>query len=333
MSHLTMAVSEAMFNNVLDVLLDERVTTIDYEKEAEISGALTAGIDVEAHFELDAIDFRDTPDRIKIDELDVVYDVLDLYLDVDIDEICIGGFCIIPWFNGCAVRAPEICLFEADPDLHIPLSLGGIVRSEVSALVALTVDYAHNRGTMDYLTAQVEEHNQLAARPAGETGPLDPPVVNSWDVSFYPDTLDIDLLDVADIVGDLLESAIEFLIDDLLGWLPGWARDVLHGIFGSFVDIVRAALDLPDDLGEWLSDLIGVSLDFEGFLIEVFDEFLFDYPVFSIEDPFPVLDWSPPLGEPVPPGETRLIPVKVPIENLAIDLADTELVITMEVGN
>lgn len=331
MNHLTLALSEDVVNDVVSVLLDERVTTLTYDEEAEM-GPLTAGIDMEAHLELDGIDFRDTPDRIKLDELDVVYDVLDLFLDIDIGEFCIGGFCIVPWFTGCAVRAPEICLFEADPDIHIPLSLGGLVRSEVSALLALTVDYAENRGTMDYLEAQVEEHRRLEARPGDETGPLDPPVVNSWDLSFYPDTLDIDLFDVPDMVGDLLEAAFDFVLDDLLGWLPGWARDVLDTMFGGIVDIVRTVLDLPDDLGEWLSDLIGVSLDLEGFLIEVFDEFLFDYPVFSIEDPYPVLDWEPPLGEDPDPGESRLIPVKVPIEDFDADIDDTELVITAAVG-
>lgn len=330
MSDLTMAVSEEMVNDLLTVLLDERVTTFDDQAEEDF-GAFSAGYDVAGHFELDAIDFRNNPDRIKIDELDIIWDRFNAWLDIDIPEICIGGFCIIPWFTGCAVRAPRICLFESDTDIHLPLSLGGLIRSEVSALLALTVDYRHNRGAMDYLEAQVEEQRRLDARPPDETGPLDPPVVNSWDVSFYPDTLDIDLFDVADIVGDLLEDAIAAVIDGLLGWLPGWAKDVLRSIFGSFVDIVRTVLDLPDDAGEWLSDLIGVSLDLEGFLIELLDEFFIDYPALSIEDPYPVLDWDPPLSESVSDG--RLIPVKVPIEDLTVDIADTELVINADVGS
>lgn len=133
------------------------------------------------------------------------------------------------------------------------------------------------------------------------------------------------------MVGDLLEDAIDMVVDGLLGWLPGWAKDVLRSMFGSLVDLVRDVLDLPDDLGEWFSDLIGISLDLEGFLIELLDQFFIDYPAFRVEDPYPVLDWSPPLGTPA--SGTRLIPVKVPIEDLDVDVADTELVLTANVGN
>lgn len=331
----TAAVSEDVVNHLLTFLLDENVTSFGDQAE-ENMGSVSVGYDVQGHFELNEIDFRNDPDRIKVDELDIVWDQFEGWVDleIDIEEICIGGFCIIPNpFGGCAVRAPSTCFFESDTDIdiHLPLNLAGIIRSEVSALLAPTVNYRDNRGSTDYLEAQIERQRRLEARPPSETGPLDPPSVNSWEVSFYPDTLDIDIFDRADIVGDLLEDALSAALDGLLGGLPDWAKDVLRDTFGSLIDLVRSALDLPDDLGEWFSDLIGVSLDLEGFLIEVLDQFFIDYPALRIEDPYPILDWEPPLSE--ASSETRTIPVKLPIGDLNVDIADTELIINANLGS
>jgi hypothetical protein len=331
----TAAVSEEVVNDLLMFLFDENVTSFGDQAEEDL-GSVSAGYDVQGHFELDKIDFRNDPDRIKVDELDIVWDKFEGWVDleIDIEEICIGGFCIVPNpFGGCAVRAPSKCFFESDTDIdiHLPLNLAGIIRSEVSALLAPTVNYRDHRGSKNYLEAQVERQRRLEARPSSETGPLDPPEVNSWEVSFYPDTLDIDLFDRADIVGDLLENALSTALNGVLGWLPDWAKDVLRDTFGSLIDLVRSALDLPDDLGEWFSDLIGVSLDLEGFLIEVLDQFFIDYPALRIEDPYPILDWEPPLSE--PPGDTRIIPVKLPIDDLTVEVAETELVINANLGS
>ena len=332
MNHLTLAVSEAGVNDVVGALLDPSVTRIQAQPSTAGS-AFSVSADIDAHLEHGArlIDFRDGPDRVKLDELDVVWDTFDLDFELDIPEICIGGFCITPgWFGDC-VRAPEKCFFEADPDVSLTLDLGW-VRSEVSVLADLLVGYSTNR-TTDYLQAQVDEHDALEAlEAAGDSGPVDPPLVNSWDVSLLPDTFDVDIFDVADIVGDLVEDLLDRAVDALVGFLPDWAIDVLEGIAGSLVGFVRDALDIGDDAAEWLSGIVGVSLDVPGIIVEVLDEYLVDYPVFRIEDPFPVLDWSPPLGDPTPGDDPRLVPVKVPIEALDVDLTATEVVLTATVG-
>lgn len=332
MNHLTLAVSEAGVNDVVAALLDPSVTRIQAQPSAG-GDAFSVSADIDGHLEHGdrLIDFRDTPDQVKLDELDVVWDTLDLDFELDIPEVCIGGFCITPgWFGDC-IRAPRKCFFQADPDLSLTLDLGW-VRSEVSVLADLLVGYSTNR-TTDYLQAQVDEYDALEAlAAAGESGPVDPPLVNSWDVSLLPDTFDVDFFDVADIVGDLVEDMLERAVDMLVGFLPDWAIDVLEAIAGSLVGFIRDALDIGDDAAEWLSDIIGVSLDLPGIIIEVLDEYLIDYPVFRIEDPFPVLDWSPPLGDPTASNEPRLIPVKVPIEALDLDLTETEVVLTATVG-
>jgi len=327
-----MAVSEAGVNDVVAALLDPSVTRIQAQPSTA-GDAFSVSADIDAHLEHGdrLIDFRNSPDQVKLDELDVVWDTFDLDFELDIPEICIGGFCITPgWFGDC-VRAPRKCFFEADPDLSLTLNLGWL-RSEISVLADLLVGYTNNR-TTDYVQAQVDEHDALEAlAAAGESGPVDPPLVNSWDVRLLPDTFDVDIFDVADIVGDLVEDLLERAVDALVGFLPEWAIDVLEGIAGSLVGFVRDALDVGDDAAEWLSDIVGVSLDVPGIIIEVLDEYFIDYPVFRIEDPFPVLDWSPPLGDPAPSNEPRLIPATVPIEALDVDLTETEVVLTATIG-
>lgn len=331
MSHLEMAVSEALLNDLVSVLLDERVTTFADANSADL-GPFTAGYDVAGHFEPGTVDLRDDPDQIKLGEFDILWDRFDLSLAVDIPEICIGGFCIVPWFTGCAVRAPEICLFEGGPEIDITLPLGGLFRSEVSVLGEFAIAYGNYRDPGDdYLDAQDAEAARLEQIEAIEAAGDDPPdallvpKVNSWDVSIWPETVDIDLIDVADTVADLLDDAIDAVIDGLLGWLPGWAKDVLRSIFGTFTDIVRVVLDVGDDFGEWLSDLVGVSLDLFGFLVEVLYGFFVDNPLFRIEDPYPILEEDTSFDPP-------LIPVKIPIEELVVDVAETEIVLRASIG-
>ena len=332
MSHLTLAVSEASVNDIVSALLDPSVTRIQAAPRAD-SGALAVEATIDGHLEHGAtlVDFRDSPDQVKLDELDIVWDTFDLDFELDIPELCIGGFCISPgWFGPC-IRAPEKCFFESDPDIELTIPLDWI-RSEVSVLADLLVEYGTNR-TTDYLQAQADEHDALEAlEAAGESGPVDPPLVNTWDVSLHPDTFDIDIFDTPDMIGDVVEDFLDLVVDMLVGFLPDWAIDVIESIAGSLVQFVRDALDIGDDAGEWLSDLIGVSLDIPGIIVELLDDYLIDYPVFRIEDPFPVLDWSPPLGTAVTGGEPRLIPVKVPIEAFDIDLTETEVVLQATIG-
>jgi hypothetical protein len=323
-----MALSEDLVNDLMMVLLDEDVTTIDDERSEDF-GAFSLGYDIEGRFEHGEhlIDFQSDPDEVLLDELDILWDTFDVDIAVDIPEVCVGGFCLIPSPWGCVVRAPEICVFEGGPEIDITLPLDW-VRSEVSLTADLAVGYGSYRGGRSYLDAQLHEHDLREADRLDEEGP----VVNAWEVGLHPDTFDIDFFDVPDMIGDLLDDAVEAVVDGLLGWLPGWARDALHAIFGSLVDLVRAVLDIPDDVAEWLSDMLGVSLDLLGLIAEIIDDFLFEYPVLRIEDPFPVLDWEPPLGTAPPPGEPRLIPVKVPIEEFAVDLRETEAVLTATIG-
>lgn len=326
-----MAVSEELFDEILATMLDEQVATLAHADSGDF-GPFSAGYDVEGHFEPGSIDLRDDPDQVKLDELDVVWDTFDLRLAIDLPEICVGGFCLVPTPVGCALRSPEICVFEGGPEIDLTLPLGGTFRSELSVLGEFTLAYGTYREPGDdYLDAQEREAarlEQLAEHEADGTDPpgtLLVPKVNSWDVSVYPETVDVDVIDVADTAGDLLEDALEAALDGILGSLPDWAKDTLRAIFGSFVDVVRVVLDIGDDVGEWLSDLVGVSLDLLGFLVEVLYGFFVDNPVFRIEDPYPVL-------EPDDSFDPPLVPVKIPIEDLVVDVEEDEIVLRANVG-
>ena len=170
-------------------------------------------------------------------------------------------------------------------------------------MLSLLIDPARPAG-MDYLTAQ------------------DLDLANKWQIFIDPESVDIDLFDFADIVGDLLEIALDNAIDSLLGFLPGWAKDLIRAIFGPIIDLIRAILDLPDDIGEWLADLLGVSLGlFNLITTAILDFFAAMFPIAEFEDPFPIL-----------PASGGLIPVKVPIEDFTVSVTADEMIAEANVG-
>ncbi|MEL6587837.1 MAG: hypothetical protein AAFQ50_14460, partial [Pseudomonadota bacterium] len=231
---------------------------------------------------------------VRISELDVVYDPLSLTLGVDIPRICIGGFCIFALpFVGCVLRAPRICIFEADPDISLPLNISGLVTSEISGAFRINTSYFVDPGRLPTMT-------DLDAFDAG--------VPNKWQFFLDPIWLDIDLIDTSDTVGNILDAAIDNVVDGLLGFLPGWARDLIKAILGPIVDLVRAVLDIVDDLDEWLSNLLGVSIGlFDWVATQVADILAAQFPIFEFDDPYQVLGYS---------GPVPLIPVAIPLRDV-----------------
>ncbi len=303
MAHLTVASSEVAVSKLFAGLRDN--FSINEADSADL-GPFTAGYEVAFHLEGGSVDLRNDG-SILISELDIKWDKLRVYAGIDIPELCIGGFCIIPSPWGCILRAPRICIFEADPDIGIDLNLNGLLTSEISLaarpVLKYFIDPARPVG-MSWLDA---EDNNLA---------------NQWQLFIDPDWLDIDIFDWSDIVGDLLDDAINSAVDDLLWFLPGWAKSLIKAILGPVVDLVRAILDIGDDIDEWLSDLLGVSLGLFDFITTaVADYFAAQYPLLEIEDPFPVMGY-----------QNGLIPIKLPIRDLAVAIDDSEMVLTANVG-
>jgi hypothetical protein len=303
-SHLTVAASENAVEELFALVRDNfslaASDSIDF-------GPFTAGYALALHLEGGDIDLRND-NTIQIDELDIKWDTIQVSLGIDIPEICVGGWCIVPNpFDGCWVRLPEICIFSADPDIGFTLDLSDLITSEISARVR-----------------PLTRHGVEATRPPGmsDLDAEDLGIPNLWGVFIDPVTLDIDVFDIADIVGDLLEDAVNAALNGILGPLPQWAKDLILAILGPIIDVIRAILDIPDEIDEWLTDLLGISFGiFDLLLTALADHFALGAPLHQLEDPFPVL-----------PSSGGLIPVKIPIDSLSVEVNADELILAGHVG-
>ena len=314
MEHITIAGSENTFKIIFDSIRDNfqfiKADSVDF-------GPFTAGYSAEAHLEGGTVDLR-ADNTVQVKELDIKWDKLDLNLGIDIPEICVGGFCILPNpFGGCLIRAPRVCIFDSDPDINITLPLGGLITSEISVTGSLLTKYFIN-----------------PARPGGmndwDAQDFDPSLANHWQLFLDPQFLDVDIFDIADIVGDLLENAVNVAVDNLLGFLPGWARDLIKAILGPVIDLIRGILDIADDIQEWISDLLNVSFGILDFILQlVADYFAKENPLHQIEDPYPILEAAP---NPNSGSPLMLVPVKIPIRDLKVFNDDHEMVLTGNIG-
>lgn len=275
-------------------------------------GAFHGSYDIEGHLEGGTVEFRDDG-TIHIKELDIIWDKLQFNLGVNIPSFCVGGGgCIIPNpLNGCLVESPEFCLFEENPDLDIPINLSGL-RSEVTFTAGIDIWYS----TLDDGT-------------------------NKWQINIHPNPpLDIDIADIADMIGDAIENALDSFIPGLD--IPDWAT----ALIGSVPDLVRNLLDIGDDIDEWVSDFLKFNvglLDFAaGFLIDALAN---QSPVYEIDDPMMVLPESTAilplpiennnsiLPLELPEFDPPLIPVKIPIEFIDIKIDSNELAVRGDIGN
>jgi len=303
MANLTAAVNENVFQEIFEVVRDGFAESTSGTKDV---GPFVLGWNIGVRLDEGSIDLQ-SDGTVHIDELDIVYDPLQISLGIDIPEICVGGWCILPTPFGCAIRLPRICLFEDDPDITLDLDLSGLIESEISGAFSIKKRYAVD-----------------PTRPVGMTDhdAHDADLANKWQFLLDPDWLDIDLIDISDTVGNILDAAIDNAVDLLLGWLPGWARDLIKAILGAVVDVIRAILDIADDIDEWLSNLLGVSIGLFDFVATVVaDYFANQNPIFELPDPFQVQK-----------GEPGLIPVLAPIEDIDCTINDDEFIVTATVG-
>jgi hypothetical protein len=302
-SHITVAVSEKAFKELFKVFRDK--FTYSKSDSANFAG-FSASYSVALHLEDGTVDLQ-AGNKIAIKEVDIKWDQLTVDIGFDIPELCVGGWCIIPSPWGCVLRFPSICVFDKNPDIGISLDLSGIVTSEVSVTAKPVVKYRVD-------PARTPSMSNLAAEYAG--------IPNKWQIFMDPVTVDIDLFDIADIVGDLLENAVKAAINNILWFLPDFVKEFIWWILGPVIDLIRLILDLPDDIAEWFSNLLGVSFGLLNTITTVVgDYFAKKYPIYEFEDPFPIL-----------PASGVLIPVKISIKNFAVQVDENEMVIKADVG-
>ncbi len=299
----TAAISEVAFQKIYNALLNG----FKFVKSGTGSFSIfSASYNIVAHLEGGSIDLRSNG-SIVVSELDVKWDTLSLNIGVDIPKITIGGFCIIPDLSGgCAVRAPSIDLFDGNPDIFIPFNLGGLITSEITFSAIPKIFYGIGSGGLS----------------------------NRWQLTLVPTLpIDLDIIDIADSVGDLFHNLIVDAIDDLLDslGLPGWAIDFIDTVLGGIEGIIRTVIDIPDDIEEFILDLISNLGIFQA-LIDAISEYI-AITLLEIDDPLEVLpeNPTPTLSNPTAP----LIPVKIPMEFLGIRVnnAGTELILEGDIGN
>jgi len=303
MSEITVAASEDAVKELFVAMRDG----FRFDKRDRVDfGPFSAGYDVALRLEDGEVDLR-SDNSIAIEELDVKWDTLKAWLGFDIREICFGGWCILPTPFGCAVRVPRVCVFSRDPDIKPELDLSGIATSEVSVTASPETRYFVDPSRPPGMTP-------IQAEMAGMS--------NRWQVFLDPGDVDLDPIDIADTVGDLLERAVSESIDALLPG-PDWFRDAILAILGPIIDLIRRLLSIPDEIGDWLSDLLNARLGLFNLIFgAILDYFAEQSAIVDFEDPFPIL-----------PAAGGLIPVKVPITDFAVRVSDVEMVVEADVGS
>ena len=324
MAHLTVAVSEGAVKKSVDVLVE----SIAWEKADSVDfGPFTAGYHVKGHLEGGAIDLR-SDNTIEIKELDIKWDKLQVTLGLDIPEICVGGGCLdLPWPLP-DICLPRICVFSGDPDISISPDFAAFVAQEVSFIGSVEARY------YDAALPPAPGFNPCALLQSvlSTTGILEPlPNHNQWQLFIDPETVDIDLFDFPDIVGDLFENALTSAITAIIP--GGWVRDLILAIIGGIADLIRFVLDIPDEIDEWLSDLFNVSFGLLDFLATLMLDFFGNcVPVYRIDDPLELLSAETSTSVLLSGASVTLVPVKVPVRHLDVHVDDVELVVQADVG-
>lgn len=307
MADLQLAVSEKVARLLFNKLRDAFAVS---HSDSGSFGPFSVSYSVGIKLKNGTLDFQPNG-TVLIKELDIVYDPLKLTFGIDIPSVTVGGFCIIPTPWGCALRAPKKTFFGGNPDISLPLDLGGTITTEVSASCS-----AKLRHFDDPAGVGMTRWAALAANKS-----------NKWRLFLEPGYVDIDFIDIADTVGNLIDKLVDAAVDKLLGFLPGWAKDLVKAILGSLTDLIRSILDIADDVQEWLSNLLGVSLGLFDFAAQLVLEYLADKnSVFEFNDPYPTLPAT------TGPGGTTLVPVLVPVLAPGVVVNNDELVISASLG-
>lgn len=283
-SHLTAAVSESAFRRIFAVVRDTGKFKITAAPKSMSLLGITgsAGAYTEFHLDNGTVEFQDD-NTIKIKELDIKWDKFEVTLWIDLPKLCFGGCkeVCIPFTDICEEVCVNLgCLFEADTDFSFTIPLSTIFTTEVSLNAGLRTYYV--------------------------IGSL-----NEWMIHIAPSRVDIDIIDIADTVGDLMNDSLNAAIGAME--LPNWAGFLSDGM----VDMVRELLDIPDDIGEWLQDLIFNELGVETTIESYMTAWLSDKsPIFRLEDPVQVME-----------ADGDLIPVTIPIGFIGAKVNADEMII------
>jgi hypothetical protein len=295
MSDITLAISQSALQQAFGALVE----VFEFETTSNTSGNPRFSLHVKCHLERGSFALV-PPDPnnpiytggfIKLSDIVIAWDNLDLTITVHIPKIGWDSFCLLSLpVVGCVITIPGASFFDTDVSVTLPID--NLVRSRI-----------------DLGTAPLAHH--LLDATTGK-----------WQWAIVPEVVwtNIQPLDIADTVGDFIDDVVAKLVDEALSFLPDWAKDVVDAIVHGIASFVRGLLSLPADLISWLDNLLRVSLNPFDLIVQILvNHFQNDLRLYSIDDPMEIL---PKQTSPV------LLPaVTIPIGSLDTRVDAVELVV------
>jgi hypothetical protein len=307
MADLTIAVSEAVCAKTLEVLVAN--FGFDVSDQADF-GAFRVGYDGRLVLKGGSLELRDDG-TIRLRELDARWNKLDFSLAVKLPEISFGGGLVeVPLGS---ILVPGTGVFSGGKTVTFTVHLAPFVKHELS-LVGSPLIQHFKPGVTPIGKHCQDLHTALDIDDTKQ----------QWRVFCDPQTIDFDLFDFADTVGDLFEEAFTGALDAALP--RGLLHDLILAGIGSIADLLRTLLDIPDDISEWLSDLFNVSLGVFNLILQfVADFFGKCISFFQLDDPYPMFPKTVEKGVELPD-------VTIPLEHLTATVSDVELVVSADIG-
>jgi hypothetical protein len=304
MADLTIALSEAVCAKTLEVVVAN--FGFDVSGGGDF-GDFTARYDGRLVLKGGSLELRDDG-TVRLRELDARWDKLDFTLGVRIPGISLGGG-VVDLPGSRTIQLPGVTLFSSDPAVVFTVDVAPFVKHELSLVASPLIQ--HFQPGITPIGPQCQKlHTALGVDDTKQ----------QWRIFCDPQTIDFDLFDFADTVGDLFEQAFTVAIDAILPLGP--VRDLVLAAIGSVADLLRTLLDIPDDFSEWLSDLFNVSLGVFNLVLQFVAEFFGKCVSFyQLDDPFPMFPKTEDLAE-----------VTISVQNLTATVSDVELVVTADIG-
>ncbi len=302
MSHITIAASAKAFKALFTVV--ENNFTLS-KSDTRNFGPFSASYSVSAHLSGGTLQLNND-NTFELQNVDIVFGILDFKLCLDLPGFCIPSFCLVPdpW-NGCLVGFPGFCI---GGPICIDLNLSGLTSKitdlKASLITKYFIDPARLPGWTD-LDAELNGHS------------------NQWQIFIDPVSVNVALIDVPATIDNILTNALNNAIHNLFpSWLPDWAVDLIMAFLGPIADLLTSLLGITTSIAEWLSDLLSNAFGLVSLLETAIADFLANQkPIEQFEDPFPIFH-----------AIGGLIPVKIPIRDVTVTIDAKEMMVTANVG-